>query len=142
MVSTCQWNAKHDILIAELAGYEEVSTLQDTETGGDRYCIEVLDLERFDLLPLVLDPTLEQISIFRLQEEEECALHPSALGLMQMCQAWADPDFVHDSSHDDISSTRLSPLSHGVSPTRNRNSVSLGIHVLPDDVVLATDKDT
>ena len=61
-------------LIAELACHEKVTTLQDTETGSHGYRVKVFDLERPDLLSFVFYPTLEQISILRLQQEEECSL--------------------------------------------------------------------
>jgi hypothetical protein len=62
------------LLVAELAGDKEVPALEDTQARCDWYRIKVLDLQRFDLLSLVLDPALEQVSILRLQQEEKGTL--------------------------------------------------------------------
>lgn len=58
-------------LIAELACDKQISALQNTQTRRDGYSIKVLDLERFDFLALVLDPTLEQVSVLVLKQEKE-----------------------------------------------------------------------
>jgi hypothetical protein len=67
-------SGRRSLLITKLAGDKEVTALQDTQTGRNRDSIKVLDLERLDILPFMLDPALEQISIFRLQEKEEGSL--------------------------------------------------------------------
>jgi len=65
---------KIDSLVSELARDEEESRLENAESRSDGNGVEVLDLERENLLVLVLDCDLEEISILGLQQEEEVAL--------------------------------------------------------------------
>lgn len=61
-------------LVAKLAGRKEVSRLQDAQARRDGHSVKVLDLDVIDHLALVVDGHFEKVAVFRLQEEEECAL--------------------------------------------------------------------
>lgn len=47
---------------------------------------------------------------------------------------------MHDGGNNDVASTRLASLGQRVSTTGNRDSMSVRVHVLPDDMVFAADE--
>ena len=68
-----------NILVPKFRGDKQETALEDTKTRGYRYSVEVFDLDRLDILFLVLNGDLVQIPLFALQQEKERSLRQPIL---------------------------------------------------------------
>jgi hypothetical protein len=59
--------ATRSLLVPELGSDKEKAGLEDAKTRSNGGCIEVLDLQRADLLILMLDGDLEEVALLALQ---------------------------------------------------------------------------
>lgn len=55
------------LLVTELAGHIDITSLQDTKTVCHRNGVKVLDFECNNIFTVVLDPDLVQVTILRLE---------------------------------------------------------------------------
>lgn len=51
-----------------------------------------------------------------------------------------NPDLVHDGRHNDHTPAALPLLRQGIPPPRNGYPMSVRVHVLPDDMILAANQ--
>ena len=61
-------------LVTELGGNKQETRFEDTQRGGDRNTVKILDLDALNVLIYVFDCHFVKVSLFTLKQEEKLTL--------------------------------------------------------------------